>query len=335
MKLNEYISERTFNTELGSELSELRIAYHTVGQLNTVKDNVIWVCHALTANSDVAEWWPTLYGEGNLFDPSKYFIVCANILGSCYGTTGPGSIGADTRSPDLLDFPVVTVRDMAKAHALLRQHLGIERIHLGIGGSLGGYQLLEWEMLEPGTFKNLCLLVTCAKESPWRIGIHTAQRMAIESDPNWGRTREAGYDGVRVARAIGMLTYRNYQIFCQTQADEDERVEGFNASSYLEYQGTKLADRFSAYSYWFLTKAMDSHNLARGRGNITDVLGQIGSRNLVVGVSSDILCPTPEQQFLAEYLPNAEYVEIDSPYGHDGFLVEGEKIRDIIFKSLY
>lgn len=314
--------------ENGAGLKELHIAYHTWGTINEKKDNVIWICHALTANSNAQEWWPNLIGEGLLFDTTNYFIVCDNILGSCYGTTGPSSINPDTAAPYYHSFPSITIRDMVKAHEVLRQYLGIQKIHLLVGGSMGGYQAMEWCIMKPALIKNLFLITTSAKETAWGIGIHTAQRMAIELDSSWKESgAKSGNEGLKIARAIGMLTYRSYESFVKTQTDEDsDKLDHFKASSYLVYQGNKLANRFSAYSYWVLTKAMDTHNIARGREELTSVLKAIRAKTFVIGITSDLLCPVQEQQAIAEYIPDAIFVAINSIYGHDGFLVETEAI---------
>ncbi len=334
--LQTYRLPAPFALELGGELPELEIAYHTYGALNAEKNNVVWVFHALTASADAADWWSGLVGEGKLLDPSTYFIVCANILGSCYGSSGPLSINPKTGEPYFASFPQVTIRDMVQAHALLQQHLGITSIYLGIGGSMGGYQLLEWTLKAPELFEHIVLPVTSAKESAWSIAIHTTQRKAIETDATWkDPSPNAGREGLIACRGIGMLTYRNYATFVNTQTDHDDRIDHFSASSYLQYQGEKLADRFHAYAYWLLTKAMDSHNIARNRNStIEALLESITARALVLGITSDILCPTAEQKHLAQHLANATYYEMDSPYGHDGFLIEFEQMTALITQFL-
>lgn len=319
-----------FTLESGAALTELHIAYHTWGRLNEKGDNVIWICHALTANSNAKDWWPHLIGEGAAFDTHNYFVVCANIVGSCYGTTGPSSTNPETGSPYFKNFPAITIRDMVNAHELLREHLGIKSIHLLVGGSMGGYQALEWCVMNTLLNKHLFLLTTSAKESAWGIAIHTAQRMAIELDSIWSEPHNsAGNKGLKVARAIGMLTYRNYEAFVKTQGDTaPDKTDHFKASSYIEHQGNKLMKRFSATSYWILTKAMDTHNLARKRMNIDLVLKTIQAKTLIIGIESDLLCPVQEQKFLAEHIPDANFITIDSIYGHDGFLIETEQITN-------
>ena len=319
-----------FFLESGSILPEFTLCYHTYGQLNKKKDNVIWICHALTASSDVESWWPELVGEGLTFDTKDYFVVCVNIIGSCYGSTGPLSINPLTSQPYYHDFPFITIRDMVSAYQLLAQHLRIQKIHLLVGGSMGGYQALEWALVQSSLIEQLFLLVTSARESSWRIAIHTAQRMAIEADGTFRESFDkAGEKGLKAARAIGMLTYRNPYIYEDKQRDEDtNKLDNFKASSYIEYQGNKLAKRFNAFSYWILTKAMDTHNLARGRNkSIEEMLRSISQRTLIIGIETDILCPLHEQQHLSDHIPDSELLIIHSEYGHDGFLTEKKHIE--------
>jgi homoserine O-acetyltransferase len=334
---NSFLCDGAFELEAGGVLPEISIAYTTYGKLNEAKTNVVWICHALTANSDAMEWWPGMIGSGSCINPERYFIVCANFLGSCYGTTGPLSTNPRTGQPYYSDFPFITIRDMVKAHIRLKEHLQIEKIHLLVGGSMGGYQALEWCVMEPNVIDNLFLLATSATESAWGISVHTAQRLAIEADATWkDHSPQAGKKGLKAARAIGLLTYRNYEILKQKQTDPDiEKLDHFKASSYINYQGEKLVNRFNAYTYWLLTKAMDSHHLARGRkDSIEEMLRTIIQRTLIIGISSDILCPEHEQEFLAEHMPEATFVSIDSAYGHDGFLIESEKISGYLSKWL-
>lgn len=321
-----------FPLENGQSLPELTIAYHTYGTLQA-DSKVVWICHALTANSEVADWWKGVVGQGCVINPDKYFIVCANILGSCYGTTGPLSVNPATGQPYYHQFPLITIRDMVQAHILLRRHLGINRIHLLMGGSMGGYQVMEWNVLEKEVVERLFLLATSPTESAWGIAIHATQRLAIEADSTWQEgSPQAGQKGLKAARAIGMLTYRNYGIMVQKQTDTDtEKLDDYRAASYINYQGDKLVKRFNAYSYWFLTKAMDTHHLGRGRGgDVEQILQQLQQKTLLIGISSDILCPLEEQRHMKAHLPNATLVEIDSAYGHDGFMVEAEKISQCL-----
>ncbi|MFL5752851.1 MAG: homoserine O-acetyltransferase [Bacteroidia bacterium] len=330
MSQNTYIHKGVFHLENGSSLSSLEIAYHTYGELNEEKSNVIWVCHALTANSDVCDWWPGFFGEGHFYDPQEHFIVCANNLGSCYGTTGPLNSGSYS------SFPDITIRDMVNAHDLLRRHLGIEKIHTLIGGSQGGQQVLEWAIKEPSVFEHIIVVATNAQHSPWGIAFNEAQRLAIKADPTYHSNKpDGGANGLKAARTIALLSYRNYNTYTGTQKEDDHsKTDNFKASSYQNYQGDKLVKRFNAYSYVTLTKAMDSHNVGRGKNSPADALGQINANTLVIGVSSDLLFPVNEQKFLAKHIPRAVYTQIDSFYGHDGFLIEWEQLTEKI-KSFY
>ena len=325
--------QQKFPLELGGHLLNPTNAYTTLGTLSPKKDNVVWVFHALTAASNAEDWWSGLIGKGKVFDPEKHFIVCANILGSCYGSTGPNSVNPETGKMYLQDFPAVTIRDIVNSFVRLRKHLGIEKINFAIGGSCGGYQLLEWLVIEPEVIVDFCALVTTAKETPWGVAIHTAHRSAIENDPTWKSIElTGGLEGMKTARQIGLLFYRNHNIYDQLQKEDNTEVtKDFKATSYLKYQGEKLAKRFNPISYYKLTEVLDTHNLTRGRDeDITKVLSSINQRGLIISVSSDILCPPEEQKFIAKHIPNAKYVEIDSLYGHDGFLLEFEKIGEAI-----
>lgn len=324
--------QNPFELESGITLPGIDIAYHTYGKLNKEKNNVIWVIHALTANSNVFDWWPGLFGENDLFNPNDYFIVCANNLGSCYGSTGPLSINEDINEPWFSYFPNLTIRDLVKAHDILRRHLGIEKIHTVIGGSQGGQQVLEWAIEQPKVFDHIIAIATNAKHSPWGIAFNESQRLAIKADRTYYSNQpEGGSKGLAAARSIALLSYRNYNTYAGTQQEkENEKTDNFLASSYQRYQGDKLVKRFNAYSYVTLSKAMDSHNIARGRKSAEEVLGQINTPTLVIGVSSDLLFPVQEQKFLYEHIPNAQYAEIDSFYGHDGFLIETRQLTQHI-----
>ncbi len=330
MKL--YHTEAAFPLENGSSLPALEIAYHTYGTRAPDDSNVIWVCHALTANSDVLDWWAGLFGPGCLFDPNRYFIVCANNLGSCYGTTGPLSINPEQGAPYYHEFPAITIRDMVNAHDALRRHLGITRIHLLIGGSQGGQQALEWAILQPGLVQNLALIATNALHSPWGVAFNESQRLAIATDPSWREySSTAGMQGMKTARSIALLSYRHYHTYgLSQQPDTNELLDHYPALSYQRYQGEKLARRFNAFSYWTLSKAMDTHNVGRGRGSVAAALAGVQARTLAVSVSSDLLFPPEEQRFLAQHIPGAGWCSIDSPYGHDGFLTETAALSEVL-----
>jgi len=327
-----------FVLESGVSLPGFHLAYTTLGQLNARKDNVVWVFHALTANSNPADWWPGLIGEGKFFDPSHYFIICVNMPGSCYGSIGPLEINPLTGERWYHDFPLFTTRDMVRAYGYLRESLGIKKILIGVGGSMGGQQLLEWAIEEPDAFAYIIGLATNAQHSPWGIAFNASQRMCIEADATWNdKNQEAGIKGMMAARSLALLSYRNYNTYNLTQP-RDKKIAwpvshpfgGEAAESYQRYQGEKLAKRFNAFSYYRLGQAMDAHDVGRGRGSVENALGRITARAMIIGISSDILFPPVEQEVIAANIPGAQYQPIESFYGHDGFLLEYEKIEKLL-----
>lgn len=332
-----YNCEKPFVLESGEVLPSLTIAYDTFGRLNDERSNVIWVCHALTANSDVADWWPHTVEKGCFLDPEKYFTVCANFLGSHYGTTGPLSINPATGEAWYGDFPRITVRDMVRAHQLLAAHLGIESVKLLIGSSIGGFQCLEWSVMQPDFAERAAFIATTPRTKPWASAFNESQRMAIEGDSTFGeRSAEAGLNGMATARSIALMSYRGGMAYNKTQEDECYDDVGFERRvlSYQRYQGEKLRRRFNAYSYYRLSQAVDSHNLGRGRGKVEDVLKQIRAKSLVVAITSDILFPPSDHDVMVDNIPDVRYHLIDSDFGHDGFLVEHEQLNEIILNFL-
>lgn len=325
-------SDKNLILESGRQLPGFQLAYTAQGKLNKAKDNVVWIFHALTANSDATEWWPGLVGEGKLFDPAHYFIVCVNMPGSCYGSTGPLDVDPECQEPYYHNFPFFTTRDMVKAYQPLREFLGIRKIHVGIGGSMGGQQLLEWAVEEPELFEFIFPIATNAVHSAWGVAFNESQRLSIECDATWKEKNEtAGITGMKVARGIALLSYRNYITYNASQSEQDNaKIEDFKTSSYQRYQGEKLAKRFNAFSYYFLSKGMDSHNVGRGRESIEKALQQIKANTMVIGITTDILFPLADQQFIADNIPGAMLKTIHSNYGHDGFLLEFEQISNSI-----
>jgi len=320
-----------FLLESGTILPGFHLAYSTLGTLRADASNVVWIFHALTANSDPSEWWPGLVGEGRLFDPVEHFIICVNMPGSCYGSIGPLSENPGTGKPWYHGFPFFTPRDMVRAYRLLQEELGIRRIHVGIGGSMGGQQLLEWAIEDPDLFGHIVPIATNAVHSAWGRAFNASQRMCIEADASWpSEDPEAGLKGMEVARSVALISYRNYHTYAATQADPDEALEDFRSESYQRYQGLKLSRRFNAFSYYMLSKGMDAHNVGRGRGGAAAALSRIRARTLVIAVDSDLLFPPAEQAFIAGHVPEARLETIHSLYGHDGFLLEFDKIGRLI-----
>ncbi len=330
--MRKYIHSEKVVLESGLVLPRVEVAYHTYGRLAPQGDNVIWVFHALTANSHVPDWWPGLFGEGRLLDPTRYFIVCANVLGSCYGTTGPSSIDPETNQRYGLQFPLFTIRDIVSVHRLLAAHLGIDKIALGIGGSLGGQQLLEWACSEPGRFEHLAAIATNARHSAWGIAFNASQRMALEADPDFYTNRpDAGRIGLQAARAIALLSYRHYHTYALTQTDDrHDLITDYAADSYQRYQGEKLVQRFDAHSYYRLSQAMDSHHLGRDRKSVESALHRIRAKTVVIAIDSDQLFPVKEQLLLSNLIPRASFYQVESEHGHDGFLIETTRINQIV-----
>jgi homoserine O-acetyltransferase/O-succinyltransferase len=323
--------EAPFHLESGEWLPELELAYTTYGELNADKSNVVWVCHAFTGNANPSDWWSGLIGEKRLFNPKDYFVICVNVLGSHYGSTNALSINPLTGQQYFHDFPFVSIRDVVNSLILLRKQLEINSIAYLLGGSLGGQQALEWSVIEPEVIQKQILFSTNAIHSPWGIAFNESQRMAIANDPTWeSSTPDAGMDGMKVARAIALLSYRNYETYNRTQSRDAGQVDFFRANTYQNYQGEKLLKRFNAYSYWTLSKMFDSHDVGRNRGGVQKALETVSAKTLVIGITSDILFPPIEQDRIAQYTPGAKYVEIDSTYGHDGFLIEFEAMTNAI-----
>lgn len=325
-----------FELESGENLPGFQLKYTTLGQLNTDRSNVIWICHALTGSSDFTDWWKGLFTENSPFNPKDYFIICANTLGGCYGSTGPLSINSKTGKPYYHTFPFITNRDIVCGFDLLRQHLNISKIHTLLGGSLGGQQVLEWAIEQPEVFERIIPIATNAFHSPWGIAINEAQRMAIESDSTWkSDDTRAGIEGMKAARAIGMISFRTYDTFLQTQSEKTlVNIDDFRASSYQRYQGQKLSNRFNAFSYWVLTKVMDSHQVGRNRESIENALKKIKAKTLVIGIDTDLLFPIREQEYLAKQIEGASLETITSLHGHDGFLVEFDQFKNIVQEFL-
>ena len=319
--------------ECGEVLPSFEVEYTTYGTLSPAKDNVIWVCHALTADSRVADWWPHTVEEGRFLDPERGFVVCANFIGSPYGSTSPVSLNPTTGKAWRGAFPQVTVRDMVRAHSALAARLGIARVELLIGSSIGGFQVMEWAIAEPEFAKRIALIATCVRSSAWAIAFNESQRMAIEADGTFGDdSPTAGAAGMSAARSIALLSYRGAAAYNATQTDTDrEKLSGYRATTYQQHQGEKLRRRFDAYCYYRLTQAVDSHDIARGRGvGEAEVLQGIRAKALVVSITSDILFPPEDHRVMVDNIPDVTYRVIESPFGHDGFLVEYEQLDAII-----
>ena len=337
-----YKIEGKFEFESGGSIDNLEVAYHTSPFGYSPDKKVIWLCHALTADSDPeGSWWPALVGPGRLIDTEKYFVICANVLGSACGSSSPASANPKTGKPYYFDFPRVTVRDTVRAFDLLRQHLGIEKIDLMVGPSIGGFQALEWVIMEPDVVGEAVFLATATRVTPFMTALNESQRMALQADPTFteAKSLNGGKKGLACARSIALISYRTFDGYNFTQSEENQDcMFADRAASYQRYQGKKLADRFDAYSYWYLTKMLDSMNVGRNRGGVVTALSLIKAACHVISIDSDALFPPKYGKATVVALGNAEYHELSSLYGHDGFLIENEHLchilRSVVDKSL-
>jgi len=326
--------EKPFDLEGGGRLEQVEVSFRTWGRLNAEGDNALLVCHALTGSSDVDDWWEGLLGPGRALDPREDFVVATNVLGGCYGSTGPGSPapgGVGSFGPL---FPAITIRDQVRVQAAVLKALGVRTLRLVVGGSMGGMQSLEWAVMEPLPVEAVAAIGAPVSQSPWAVGLADAQRRAIRNDPAWkgGRYDPANppRQGLAVARMIAMCTYRSPGSFQLRFQREKHPAGHFQVESYLRYQGEKLGNRFDPHAYLTLTEAMDSHDLARGRGPLPEVLSGLRPRVLVVGIRSDVLYPPNEVEELADGIPHAELTWIESPHGHDAFLMEQDQLSRAI-----
>ncbi len=326
--------------ENGADLEEVTVAYRTWGRLNAARDNAVLVCHALTGSADADQWWPGLFGSGKTLDQDRDFIICSNVLGSCYGTTGPASLRPGRGAGYGPDFPDVTVRDMVNVQRRLLDALGVPWLSLVIGGSLGGMQALEWAASCPERVGAAVAIATSGRHSSWCIALSEAQRAAIRADAAWLEGRYSPSRppecGLAAARMMAMCTYRTHGDFGDRFGRDLNANGDFESESYLRHHGSKLVRRFDANAYIVLTRAMDSHDLGRGRGAYYDVLGKICVPVLVGAITSDLLYPPVEQHELARWIPGAHLAELSSPHGHDGFLIDTEEINSHIrtFRSI-
>lgn len=337
-----------FKLESGYVLPKVETRYRTWGTLNSQGTNAIVVMQALTGNAAADTWWGWGIGPGKPFDTSKYWVFCANVLGSCYGTTGPATIDPETGSRQGSRFPQVTIRDMVQLQLDALRQLGVREVVTVAGGSMGGMLALEMGYIakEPHV-RSIMSFSSSGRHQPWQIGISECQRQSIYADPRWKaglyHQNEPPRDGLAVARMQAMLTYRTHPAYwtkfgrdAVAQGDDRKGRDGshdgtFEVTQYLRVQGSKFNERgFDAGAYVRLTEAMDSHDMARDRGDYYEVLRSIKKPVLIASISSDVLYPVSEQLELAQYIPEAQHHMIESDEGHDGFLLEGQKVGLLI-----
>jgi len=339
--MSQTLTVPTFTLENGTTLREVPVAYQTWGTLNAAGDNAVIVCHALTGDPDVADWWDGLLGPDRALDPTEDFVVCLNVPGSPYGSISPVTPDPATGAPYGANFPVFTIRDTVRLHRRALEHLGVRQVACAIGGSMGGMQVLEWAFAtteEGAQFaRSLVPIAVGGRHTAWQIGWSEAQRQAIYADPRWRDGRYPLDDpptkGLATARMMAMVSYRSPSSFDgRFGRDVMPEKEGrpYAVESYLRHQGDKLVGRFDPNCYVHLTKQMDTHDVARDRGEYASVLESIQQPTLVVGIDSDVLYPLPEQRGLAEHLPRATLEVLSAPHGHDSFLIELDALSEIV-----
>jgi homoserine O-acetyltransferase len=342
-----FARDEPFTLAGGGQLQPVTLRYVLYGELNRARDNAILVCHALSGSARVGDWWPQLFGAESLFDTSRYCVVGVNIIGSCYGSTGPSSDNPARPGERYgAEFPLVTIADNIRAQARLLDYLGIERLYGVIGGSIGGMQALRWAVDFPGRVGR-CVAIGAAPLSAMGLALNHLQRHAIRNDPAWlgGRYPPGAQpaQGLALARAIAMCSYKSAALFDERFARRPDRsgedphasiMGRFDIAGYLDYQGTIFARRFDANSYLVISKAMDDFDLARGYQSEAEALSRISARLLLVGISSDWLFPASDVRALAERArasgANAAYAELSSSHGHDGFLADAHHLAHIV-----
>ena len=363
------VSTYTFDSlplQRGGQFGPITLAYETWGTLNAEGDNAILIAHALTGSSHAHDpehpddpkvaWWNPLVGPGRPFDTSRYFVICSNVLGGCYGSTGPSSIDPHTGKPYGMRFPVITIRDMVRAQRMLIEHLGVRQLAMVAGGSIGGQQALEWVVTYPELVQKALVVAATAALTAQAIAFSEVGRQAILADPHWQSgdyTPGHGPDaGLAIARMLAMITYQSEEAmelrFARHPARMDainrapvpspsgfpDLSERFDVENYLYYQGASLVKRFDANSYLYISRAMDLYDVSEGYPSLEDALRRIRSRTLFIGIRSDFLFPAARVRWLAEQVRavggDATYVELDSPHGHDAFLKEWQQMTEAL-----
>lgn len=356
---------RRFALDCGVALADVVVAYETWGQLDADAANAVLLCHAWTGDSHAAGtsgrghptpgWWDDTVGPGKPIDTDKYFVVCANVLGGCQGSTGPSSPHPLDGRPYGSRFPVVTIRDMVRAQAQLADHLGVERWLSVVGGSMGGMQALEWAVMYPRRVGSMVAIATCMQATAQQIAWGAIGRRAIRLDPKWrggdyydAAAGDGPTEGLEIARMVAQVTFRSDNVFTgrfgreladkSTVGDSIGMWQRFEVERYLEYHGRKLASRFDTNSYLAIGKAMDLHDVARGRGSLEQAMARVTAPTMAVGIWSDMLYPSYQQQQLHDSVAAngvvSEYVEIDSPHGHDAFLINADQLAEPLGRFL-
>ncbi len=352
-----FATDRRFALEGGGTLCDVVLAYETWGTLDVTGSNAVLLCHAWTGDSHVTGpagtghpepgWWEGMVGPGKPIDTNRWFVVCSNVVGGCQGSTGPATPHPVDGRPYASRFPVITIRDMVRAQARLADHLGVERWHAVIGGSMGGMQALEWAIMYPQRVRSIIPIATCMQATAQQIAWGAIGRRAIALDPRWrggeyydAAPEDGPEDGLAIARMVAQVTFRSDNVFTDrfgrdlvdraAQGDTFGLWQQFEVERYLEHHGAKLGRRFDTNSYLVIGKAMDLHDVARSRSNLAAAMARVTAATLVIGISSDLLYPNYQQRQIDEMLRSegvwSRYVEIDSPHGHDAFLINLDQL---------
>ena len=344
-----FAHETPFCLEAGGTLQPVSIRYAVYGELNERRDNAVLVCHALSGSARAADWWPEMFGT--VFDLSRDCVICTNILGSCYGSSGPPSTNPATGKPFGPDFPLVTIRDMVRAQARVLDELGVKRLRIVIGASIGGMQALQWAVDYPERVDH-CIAIGTAPLSAMGLALNHLQRKAIELDADFKGGRYAAGEqparGLGLARGIGMISYKSAELFDERYARKPNRTgedplraigERYDVAGYLDYQGEKFVKRFDANAYLVISKAMDTFELGRGYASEAEALQRINAHVSMVGISSDLLFPAKDIRALAERSEAAgvqcDYTEFETSHGHDGFLAEMDAVAAVVNGSFH
>ncbi|MEM7095636.1 MAG: homoserine O-acetyltransferase [Actinomycetota bacterium] len=361
-RFHDLTADRPFVLEGGGVLNHAVVAYETWGELNEAGDNAVLVCHALTGDSHATGevnslypdggWWSGFVGAGKAIDTDRWFVVCVNSLGGCQGSTGPSSINPETGERWGMRFPTITTRDIVRTQESVGRELEITCWHSVVGGSMGGMQVLEWGLMYPDKVHSIAPIATTVAASPWQIGWSAVGRLALSLDPKWNggdyydaEPGDGPHAGLAVARAIAQITYRSDEVyherFGRGLVDPSQvfgRWDRFQVESYLDHHGEKLARRFDANSYLVLNRTMDLHDVARGRGSLAKAFSRLRVPVLTISISSDVLYQPRLQSEIADLARSAgvpvEYQIVDSPHGHDGFLIEAEAVGAALAKFL-
>ena len=334
MTRHEFHTDVPFELEAGGRLDSLTLVYFTPDREYKPSDSVVWICHTITSDADPEDWWPSMVGPGKLFDTDKYFVICVSLICSPYGSTCPASLNPATGKPYLLSFPRITVRDTVRANILVREALGIEKIKFLIGPSIGGFQAAEWAIMEADRIENLALLATTVRVTPYLTAYNESQRLALLADQTFlaQENVDGGKAGLHCTRGIALISYRYSEGYDKTQYEKDDDVLfADRAASYQRYQGDKLLARgFDAYSYYYLLYMLDSMNVGRGRGGVAKALSMIKAKTLMINIDTDGIFPVSSGRASASLIPDCDFYEISSRFGHDGLFLENEQLEVII-----